>query len=84
MRRGFIIGFAVLTLIGAAIVIRAHRSRQATHGFSADDLRAFASMGPIDAHVHVFKEAPNFNSFLHKLNLHLVDIVYANKDDPTY
>jgi hypothetical protein len=48
------------------------------------DLRAFTSIGPIDTHAHAFKIDARFYDFLHRLHLHLVDIVVANKDDTEF
>ncbi|HSU32663.1 MAG TPA: amidohydrolase family protein [Bryobacteraceae bacterium] len=48
------------------------------------DQRAFTSIEPIDTHAHAFKVDARFYDFLHKLHLHLVDIVVANKDDAEF
>jgi hypothetical protein len=45
---------------------------------------AFAQMEPIDTHAHVLKDHPQFTNFLQRYHLHLLDIVMATKDDPTF
>ena|SRR5229473_1041003 len=46
-------------------------------GPSEDDLalKSFAVIHPIDAHVHVFKNDPAFQSMLERLNLKLLNIL---------
>ncbi len=82
MRRSFSFCLAASALILAAISITATASRGDTsETVWPADLRAFTSMEPIDTHAHVFKVDPEFYAFLHRLHLHLVDIVVATKGE---
>jgi predicted TIM-barrel fold metal-dependent hydrolase len=48
---------------------------QAEEDDTAQALKAFASMHPIDVHVHVFKTDPAFHNLLERLNLKLLNIL---------
>ena len=53
-------------------------SSQAVNGpFSAPELQRFRALSPIDVHAHVFAPVP-FTSMLHKLNLHILDILVVD------
>lgn len=41
---------------------------------SSEALRAFATLDPIDTHVHAFKSDPEFTNLIARLRLHLLDI----------
>jgi predicted TIM-barrel fold metal-dependent hydrolase len=45
---------------------------------ASTDLRAFAAMEPIDAHVHAFRSDPDFTAMLNRLRLHVLDIEVAD------
>jgi hypothetical protein len=45
-------------------------------------LKSFAAMHPIDAHVHIFKTDPAFQSMLERLNLKLLDILVMDDTQP--
>jgi predicted TIM-barrel fold metal-dependent hydrolase len=45
-------------------------------------LRAFATIHPIDVHVHVFKTDPAFQKMLERLNLKLMDILVMDDSNP--
>jgi len=45
-------------------------------------LRSFASIRPIDVHVHVFKTDPAFQSMLERLNLKLLNILVMDDTNP--
>lgn len=53
-----------------------------TGGFSAAELQAFSALQPIDAHEHVLRVDPEFNTFIDRLNLHLLDIILVDDHDP--
>src|SRR5512146_206286 len=53
-----------------------------TGGFSAAELQAFSALQPIDAHAHVLRVDPEFNTFIDRLNLHLLDIILVDDHDP--
>lgn len=45
-------------------------------------LHSFASIRPIDVHVHVFKAEPAFQNMLERLNLKLMNILVMDDTDP--
>jgi len=49
---------------------------------AAADLSGFASLAPIDAHVHLYKDDPAFGAFLDRLNLRILDICVIDDRDP--
>jgi predicted TIM-barrel fold metal-dependent hydrolase len=51
-------------------------------GATAQGLRAFAAIEPIDTHAHVRRSDPAFNAMLDRLNLHLLDIILVNDQSP--
>src|SRR5947209_33643 len=71
------------TVIGSIVIVPASPTNRATEAPPAD-LDAFAHMEPIDTHAHVLKDDPQFTNFLQRYHLHLLDIVVATKDDPTF
>ena len=50
-------------------------------GFTADELKQFSVLGPIDVHTHIYQTAPEFVAMLDKLHLHVVDILYDETPD---
>ena len=50
--------------------------------FKPDELRAFTALNPIDAHAHVRRNEPVFNAMIDRLNLHLLNIVLVDDQDP--
>ena len=50
--------------------------------FSADELRAFIALNPIDTHAHVRRNDPEFNAMLTRLNVHLLDIILVEAQTP--
>jgi predicted TIM-barrel fold metal-dependent hydrolase len=50
--------------------------------FSSTELQQFSSLGPIDAHAHVFVSDPNFYAMLKRLNLHMLDILVVDDTNP--
>jgi len=46
------------------------------------DIEGFSALGPIDAHVHVYKDDPAFAAFLTRLNLRILDICVIDDRDP--
>src|SRR5256885_4132743 len=49
---------------------------------AAADLGSFSAMAPIDAHVHLYKDDPDFGAFLKRLNLRVLDIIVIDDRDP--
>src|SRR5256885_6059921 len=49
---------------------------------AAADLASFSAMAPIDAHVHLYKDDPDFGAFLKRLNLRVLDIIVIDEHGP--
>ena len=47
-------------------------------GSTEKALQSFAAIGPIDAHVHVFRKDPAFQAFLDRLHLTLLDVLVVD------
>jgi predicted TIM-barrel fold metal-dependent hydrolase len=84
MRRLSIAYVALCAAVVGGIVALAAGPRNGASEAPAADLDAFAQMEPIDTHAHVLKDDPQFTKFLQRYHLHLLDIVVATKDDPTF
>ena len=65
---------AALSAVGA--------SATAGGGFKPEELRAFTELNPIDSHAHVRRNEPVFNAMIERLNLHLLNIVLVDDQDP--
>ncbi|HEV2485710.1 MAG TPA: amidohydrolase family protein [Terracidiphilus sp.] len=50
--------------------------------FSPQELRAFTALEPIDTHAHVRRIDPAFNAMLDRLNVHLLDIILVDDQNP--
>jgi hypothetical protein len=50
--------------------------------FTAAELKAFTSLGPIDTHTHIFVTNAEFIGMIRRLNLHTVDICLDDDTDP--
>ena len=57
-------------------------SPQATQPLSPMELRALASLDPIDAHTHVATGDPSFYAMLERLHMHILDILLVDDHDP--
>jgi predicted TIM-barrel fold metal-dependent hydrolase len=85
MRHPFFLWLAGLATVLVTTLIPAAVSRGAAGDTSwRGDLHAFTSIEPIDTHAHAFKTDARFYDFLHRLHLHLVDIVVANREDTEF
>ncbi len=72
-------------LVVAILVVLSTRALLSAPGPQHDDeraLTAFSAFHPIDAHVHVFKSAPQFQDMLAKLNLKVLDILVSDDTLP--
>jgi Amidohydrolase len=67
----------IFTLGSASQVVFAQEPASQSSGQDAV-LKAFAALHPIDAHVHVFKTGPSFQSFLEKANLTLLNVLVVD------
>ena len=59
-------------------------AKTASGPFSSQELAQFAALDPIDTHTHVYRSDPAFHALIKKLNLHILDIVLANDQDPEH
>src|ERR1700730_7261573 len=57
-------------------------SLRATPLLSSVELRALASLDPIDAHTHVAMGDPSFYAMLERLHMHILDILLVDDHDP--
>jgi len=82
----------VTILIAAAIVagvklphvlLAAPQSKAAASDESAL-LKDFAQIGPIDAHIHIYKNDPALNALIERLNLRAVNICVIDDRDPDF
>lgn len=78
------IGLLLLSISTGVFSPAQTRSASPPPGPSEDDLalKSFAAMHPIDAHVHVFKTDPAFQSMLERLNLKLLNILVMDDTLP--
>lgn len=84
MRQTFILCTAVFSIVLGGVMVSPANSKDADETFSAADLHAFTEIEPVDTHVHVFKDDPEFCNFVQRIHLHLLDIVVANREDKTF
>lgn len=84
MRMRIVIAATSVSIIAGIFAISAATKDMAADASTAPDLRALSELGPVDTHAHVFNSDPEFVSFLRRLHMHLLDIVVANKDEPTF
>lgn len=49
-----------------------------SHPFTVEELQRFTALQPFDTHTHAYVNKPEFQSFLKRLNLHIVDIVIVD------
>jgi predicted TIM-barrel fold metal-dependent hydrolase len=47
-------------------------------------LKAFAEVQPIDAHIHIYKDDPELNALIERLNLRALNICVIDDRDPDY
>lgn len=69
----------VFTFVISVGFVSAQRSP--SHG-EEQALKAFAKLGPIDSHAHVFRNDPQFMAMLVRLHLHLIDILVVDNKSP--
>ena len=50
--------------------------------FTDEELRAFTALNPIDTHAHVRRTEPEFNAMIDRLNLHMLNIILVDDQDP--
>ncbi|HEX4758486.1 MAG TPA: amidohydrolase family protein [Terracidiphilus sp.] len=84
MLLGVVVAFAsYLNETTASVALAAVDSPNAVMGgFSAEELRAFAALNPIDTHAHVRRVDPTFNAMLNRFNIHLLDIILVDDRSP--
>jgi predicted TIM-barrel fold metal-dependent hydrolase len=82
--------FSVIVLVAAGTyavapelssVLFAEQGSKAEHGQSAV-LKDFASIQPIDAHIHIYKDDPELNALIERLNLRALNICVIDDRDP--
>ena len=81
MKRVDVWTLALLAGIFLAVASWSLSSRAAAGEEALADLKAFAALDPIDAHVHDFKNDPALVALLSRLHLHVLDIVVVSDRD---
>ena len=80
--------FVPLALAGIAVAgFTMWRTLPAPQGAEAGQdaaLAAFAAIGPIDAHAHIYKDDAAFKTLLGRLNLRILNICVLDDRDPYY
>jgi predicted TIM-barrel fold metal-dependent hydrolase len=80
--------FALWVLAGMTVAsITMLRTFSAAQGAGAGQdpaLAAFAAVGPIDAHAHIYKDDAAFKTLLERLNLRILNICVVDDRDPYY
>ncbi len=73
--------FVFLVLLFAAVALRTSNSNNAlaaSNTSEEDALKALAALRPIDAHVHIFKTAPEFQSMLEGEQLTVLNVLVVD------
>ena len=82
------ISFAAFAVFAGAMLLgllRVSSGAEAKAAASADaDLKAFAAVGPIDAHAHFYKDDPALGALFERLNLRILNICVIDNRDPDY
>jgi predicted TIM-barrel fold metal-dependent hydrolase len=66
-----------------AVPQQANAPQQSNAGFSPEELKAFASLHPIDAHTHIYLYDPAYIALLNKLNMSTLNIIdVSDNGDP--
>jgi predicted TIM-barrel fold metal-dependent hydrolase len=80
--------FVFLVLSGMTVagftMLRTFSAAQGAEAGQDPALAAFAAVGPIDAHAHIYKDDPAFNVLLERLNLRILNICVVDDRDPFY
>ena len=80
----------VVAIFAFAIVLAATLGNSGLYGTQADSpttagsLASFSAVEPIDAHVHLYKDDPQFGAFMQRLKLHILDICVIDDRDPNF
>jgi predicted TIM-barrel fold metal-dependent hydrolase len=79
-----LLSFCMVAAFAACAVLTAG-SQQATVAHDKQPpIHSFASVDPIDAHIHIYKQSAALSAFLNHNRLHLIDIVVIDDRDPFY
>jgi predicted TIM-barrel fold metal-dependent hydrolase len=69
-------------------VLRGAQASTASAGSAANEqgalLKGFAEIEPIDAHTHIYKDDPELNTLIERLNLRTVNICVIDDRDPDF
>jgi predicted TIM-barrel fold metal-dependent hydrolase len=80
--------FALLVLAGMTVagftMLRTFSAAQGAEAGRDPALAAFAAVGPIDAHAHIYKDDPAFKTLFERLNLRILNICVVDDRDPYY
>src|SRR5579862_2727505 len=73
-------GWTALSLVTVSIALACGPLFEA----QPDDLASFSALAPIDAHVHLYKDDPAFDSLMRRLNLRILDFCVIDDRDPYF
>ncbi len=80
--------FVLSVLAGMAVagftMLKTYAAAQGPQPVQDPALAAFAAVGPIDAHAHIYKDDPAFKALLERLNLRILNICVIDDRDPFY
>lgn len=81
-----LLGACLLAALAVLAISRNPNSRlEARPGPTPDaDLAAFAAVGPIDAHIHLYQDDPRFGALMQRLNLRGLNICVIDDRDPFF
>jgi predicted TIM-barrel fold metal-dependent hydrolase len=73
----------VIVAIASGLLMGGRRELKVSAA-ATDSMASFASISPIDAHIHVFAQSPALTAFLARYNLHMLDILVVDNRDPFF
>jgi predicted TIM-barrel fold metal-dependent hydrolase len=86
--RFFFITILITTTIVAGVRLSSVLLRAQNSGRAASDentlLKGFADIQPIDVHTHIYKDDPELNALIKRLNLRAVNICVIDDRDPDF
>jgi predicted TIM-barrel fold metal-dependent hydrolase len=74
--------FTFSIVLAATLGIGGLYNAQADSPVATSSLVSFSALEPIDAHVHLNKDDPQFGAFMQRLKLHILDICVIDDRDP--